>query len=78
MSRAYGVLNFTPIAFTKKDYICFRNEYYRDEKGMRTGSANTYTSNAIGWSHTFNSVLQVRPEIGYYRSWEQPAFDNGN
>jgi Putative beta-barrel porin-2, OmpL-like. bbp2 len=76
-SLAYGVLNFTPIAFSKKDYICFRNEFYHDEKGMRTGTANLYTSNTVGWSHTFNSVLQFRPEIGYYRAWDQPAFDNG-
>jgi hypothetical protein len=24
-----------------------------------------------------NSVFQVRPEIGYYRNWNTPSFDNG-
>ena len=28
-------------------------------------------------TYNFNSVLQVRPEIGYYRNWNQGAFDLG-
>jgi hypothetical protein len=52
-------------------------EWWRDERGMRSGFAGTYTSHTIGLSHNFNSVLQVRPEIGYYRNWHEPAFDLG-
>ena len=37
----------------------------------------TYTSHAIGLSHNFNSIVQIRPEIGYYRNWNKPAFDLG-
>ena len=25
----------------------------------------------------FNDVLMIRPEIGYYRNWNNPAFDLG-
>jgi len=50
---------------------------YRDDKGMRTGFGGTYTSHAIGLSHNFNDVFQIRPEIGYYRNWNEPAFDLG-
>jgi hypothetical protein len=78
LSRAYGVLNYTMFGLSKADYITVRNEWYRDERGMRTGFAGTYTSHTIGLSHNFNSYFQVRPEIGYYRNWNQPAFDNGN
>jgi hypothetical protein len=63
---------------SKQDYITVRNEYYRDERGMRTGTPGSYTSHTIGLSHNFNAVFQVRPEIGYYRNWTNPAFDNGN
>jgi hypothetical protein len=77
LSRAYGVLNYTMFAFTKNDYITLRNEWWRDERGMRSGFPGTYTSHTIGLSHNFNSVFQIRPEIGYYRNWNQPAFDNG-
>ena len=44
---------------------------------MRTGYPGTYTSNTIGLTHNFNSVLQIRPEIGFYRNWDEPAFDLG-
>jgi hypothetical protein len=77
LSYAYGVLNYSMWAFSKKDYLTLRNEWWRDDRGMRSGFAGNYTSHTIGWSHTFNSVLQFRPEIGYYRNWTQPAFDLG-
>lgn len=77
MSLAYGVLNFTEFALSKKDYISIRNEWYRDERGMRTGYPGTYTSDTIGLSHNFTSAFQIRPEVGYYRNWDEPAFDNG-
>jgi len=77
LSQAYGVLNYTMFAFTKKDYITVRNEWWKDDRGMRSGFAGNYTSHTIGLSHTFNNVLQIRPEIGYYRNWDNPAFDLG-
>ena len=76
-SYAYGVLNYTAFELSKKDYVTVRNEIYRDETGFRTGYDALYTSNTIGISHNFNSYLQIRPEIGYYRSYINPAFDNG-
>ena len=44
---------------------------------MRTGFAGTYTSHTIGLSHQFNDVMMLRPEIGYYRNWNEGAFDGG-
>lgn len=77
ISYAYGVLNYTMWAFSKQDYFTLRNEYWRDERGMRSGFPGTYTSHTIGICHTFNSVMQIRPEVGYYRNWTNPAFDLG-
>ncbi len=77
ISYAYGLLNYSMFAFSKKDYLTLRNEWWRDERGMRSGFPGNYTSHTIGWSHTFNSVLQFRPEVGYYRNWTNPAFDLG-
>jgi hypothetical protein len=76
-SLAYGVLNYTEFAISKKDYICVRNEWWKDEKGMRSGFPGVYTSHTIGLSHNFNSLFQIRPEIGYYRNWTNGAFDLG-
>ncbi len=77
-TQAYGVLNYTAFAFSKMDYFTVRNEWWKDESGFRSGFRGNYTSHTIGVSHYFNDVFCVRPEIGYYRNWTQPAFDNGN
>jgi hypothetical protein len=77
LSRAYGLLNYTVWGLSDRDFVTFRNEWYRDERGMRTGFAGTYTSHTIGLSHQFNDVLMLRPEVGYYRNWNQDAFDLG-
>jgi hypothetical protein len=77
LSQSYGILNYTAFAFTRKDYVVFRNEWYRDETGYREGTPGNYTSHSIGRSHYVNDVFVVRPEIGYYRNWDHAAFDNG-
>ncbi|MFZ1933190.1 MAG: outer membrane beta-barrel protein [Thermoguttaceae bacterium] len=77
ISYTYGVVNDTMFEISKKDFITVRNEWWRDERGMRSGYPGTYTSHAIGLTHNFNSVLQIRPEVGYYRNWTEPAFDLG-
>jgi Putative beta-barrel porin-2, OmpL-like. bbp2 len=76
-STAYGVLNYTAIAISKQDYITLRNEWWDDPQGMRSGFATSYSSHTIGIAHNFNQCLQIRPEIGYYHSYNAPSFDNG-
>jgi hypothetical protein len=76
-SRTYGTVNYTMFELSKKDFITFRNEYWRDEEGERSGFPSTYTSNGIGLTHNFTPELQIRPEIDYFRSWCAPAFNNG-
>jgi hypothetical protein len=77
LSLDYSALNYTMFELTKKDFIVFRNEWAKDETGFRYGFKGNYTGNAFGWTHNFTPLLQVRPEIGYYRNWTTPAFDNG-
>jgi hypothetical protein len=76
-SHAYGILNYSMAAVNKSDYVTVRNEWYHDSTGFRTGVRGDYTSHTIGYSHQFNSIMMLRPEIGYYRNWENQAFDNG-
>ena len=77
LSKAYGVLNYTVWGLSERDYLTLRNEWYDDVRGMRTGVAGNYTSHTVGISHQFNDVFMVRPEVGYYRNWNEPAFDLG-
>jgi hypothetical protein len=76
-SLAYGVVNYTVFAVLKRDYITVRNEWWKDERGMRSGFAGNYTSHTLGLSHQFNDVIMIRPEMGYYRNYERGAFDLG-
>lgn len=80
-TQAFGVLNYTMFAIptiAKDDFITIRNEFYRDASGFRLAFPGTYSSHTIGITHNFNKLLQIRPEIGYYRDWTGPAFDSGN
>lgn len=73
----YGLLNYTLFQTSPQDFLTLRNEVVEDEDGARYGFAGTYSSHTIGWSHNFNRLLQIRPEIGYYRNWDRDAFDLG-
>jgi hypothetical protein len=77
LSLTYAILNYTMFQVSKSDFITVRNEWAQDEHGTRYGFAGNYTSHTLGWTHNFTPELQVRPEIGYYRNWTGPAFDNG-
>ena len=77
ITYTYGTVNYTCYKLNKLDFVTFRNEIWRDDKGMRSGFPGTYSSHSIGLSHNFTDYLQVRPEVGYYRNYNNPAFDNG-
>jgi hypothetical protein len=73
----FGVVNFTIHQLDAKSFFTIRNEWWKDTDGERSGFPSTYTSNAIGYSRYLTPNILWRPEIGYYRSWTVPAFDNG-
>ncbi len=67
-------VNYTP---DKLNNFSLRTEYFNDPYGQRTGVATAYVDAALGWQHWFSPQIEIRPEIGYYRSLDNPAF-NGN
>jgi len=77
MSHAFGLVNFTVCKLSDRDLLTFRNEWYHDQTGFRTGFAGNYGSTTVCYSHNINSFMQVRPEIGWYRNFDRAAFDNG-
>ena len=62
---------------TQRSFLTVRNEWWNDQEGERTGYATPYTDNTIGVTFFANPDLMIRPEVGYYRSWDTPAFNNG-
>ncbi len=77
MSWTYGIINYTMFKLNDKSFLTARNEIWRDEEGERSGFPGTYTSDTIGITYNITELLQIRPEIGYYRNWDNEAFDLG-
>jgi Putative beta-barrel porin-2, OmpL-like. bbp2 len=77
MSLTYGILNYTMFQIAPRDFITVRNEWWRDERGMRSGFAGHYSTHTVGLTHQFNDIVMIRPEAGYYRNYTRPAFDLG-
>ncbi len=67
-------VNYSP---NKLNNFSLRTEYFNDPEGQRTGVPTAYADAALSWQHWFSPQIEVRPEIGYYRSLNNPAF-NGN
>ena len=76
-SLNYGILNYTMFQLSRRDYFTVRNEWYADPRGERTGFATNYSSHTIGISHQINDLLMIRPEVGFYHSYDVPAFNLG-
>jgi len=59
----------------------FRNEYFDDVKGQRTGTQTSYSTHSIGWGHWFNvwgeNTGLFRPELRYEHSYNAPAYNLG-
>jgi hypothetical protein len=67
-------VNYSP---NRLNNFSLRTEYFNDPQGQRTGVATAYADVALSWQHWFSPQVEIRPEIAYYRSINQAAF-NGN
>jgi len=67
-------LDYSP---NKLNNFSLRTEYFDDPYGQRTGVPTAYVDVALSWQHWLSPQMELRPEIGYYRSLDNPAF-NGN
>jgi hypothetical protein len=79
VSSVLGVVNYTELQLGRWDYLTFRNEFFDDFQGQRTGFATKYSTHTLGWCHYLGQRpdIQFRPEISYDRSYDVPAFDAG-
>ncbi len=67
-------LNYSPHPL---DNFSLRGEIFDDIVGQRTGVATTYYEAGVGWQHWLSPQIELRPEVTWYHSANQPAF-NGN
>jgi hypothetical protein len=67
-----GYLSYSPDPLNN---ISFRPEYYADNQGQRTGTPTDYYEFSLGWQHWLSPQIELRPEVGYYRSIDGIAFN---
>jgi hypothetical protein len=60
----------------KKDAIIFRNEYFDDIKGQRTGFQTKYTEHMTSWNHRIGTTVVFRPELRHEHAYDAPAYNN--
>jgi hypothetical protein len=73
----WAVLNYTNRQLGKKDFISFRNEFFDDLKGQRTGYKTPYVEDGISWNHWIGSTLVFRPEVRFEHAFDMAAYSTG-
>jgi Putative beta-barrel porin-2, OmpL-like. bbp2/Carboxypeptidase regulatory-like domain len=73
----YAVVNYQEYQMSKHDYLSFRNEFFDDFVGQRTGTKSKYTEHLLGWGHWVGTTVLFRPELRWEHSYDAPAYDNG-
>lgn len=74
---AFGIVNYFNVELNPTNMVSFRNEWYDDEKGQRTGYATHYTSHTLGMTHWVSPDVEIRPELRYEHSYDVAAYDGG-
>jgi hypothetical protein len=73
----WSILNYTNRQFGKHDFISFRNEYFDDIRGQRTGFKTKYVEDGISWNHWVGTTIVFRPELRWEHAFNMPANDTG-
>jgi hypothetical protein len=73
----FAILNYVEREVDKKNYITFRNEFFNDMKGQRTGYKTRYTEHEVAWGHWIGATILLRPELRFDHSYDMAAYDNG-
>jgi hypothetical protein len=76
MTKEDALVNYIEYQFDDNTNFTFRNEYFNDQEGQRTGIKDFYTEHMLGLVHFFSNTLFVRPELRYERAYNRPAYDN--
>lgn len=73
----WAMLNYTNRQFGKRDFITWRNEFFNDIRGQRTGIRTRYSEHGFGWNHWVGSTMLFRPELRWEHAYDARAYDGG-
>jgi len=74
----WSVLGYQNRQLGPKDFISFRDEFFNDLRGQRTGIKGRYVETGLSWNHWIGSTLVFRPELRWEHNFDNPAYDGGN
>lgn len=74
----WAITNYLELKLTEHDALQWRNEYFDDIKGQRTGYKTQYFETLLSYVHWIGSSIIMRPELRFERSFERPAYNNGS
>jgi hypothetical protein len=73
----WTVLNYTNRQLGAHDFISFRNEFFDDLGGQRTGYKDRYVEYGLSWNHWIGGTVVFRPELRSEHAFDNPAYDGG-
>ena len=73
----WGILNYTMFRIGPSAFLTFRNEFYNDIVGSRTGYATEYSEHSFGLTWWPDKIITLRPKLRFDHSYDTAAFDNG-
>ncbi len=74
----FAIANYTNRQFGKHNFVSFRNEFFNDLRGQRTGFKTKYVETGISFNHWIGSTVVFRPELRWEHAFDTKAYDTGN
>jgi Putative beta-barrel porin-2, OmpL-like. bbp2 len=71
----WTVLNYTLRQLKSHDFLAFRDEFFDDLRGQRTGIKGRYVEYGLSWNHWIGSTMVFRPELRWEHNFDNPAYD---
>jgi hypothetical protein len=73
----WAITNYLEFLINAHNYLSFRNEYFDDMRGQRTGVRTRYTEQMFNWGHWIGTSVLFRPEFRYEHSFDNPVYQVG-
>jgi Putative beta-barrel porin-2, OmpL-like. bbp2 len=74
----YAIVNYLEYRFMPNAFFTFRNEYYNDFSGQRTGFKTQYSEHFVGVTYWLGDVITIRPGLRFDYAYNVPVFDNAS
>jgi hypothetical protein len=75
---AGGLVNYTCARIGPNSFITFRNEWWDDPDGFRSGYASPYYEGSVGLTWWMNKLMVFRPEIRFEHCFKENSLESAS